>query len=168
MGGAPPMPPAGTGTVAENLRQFIDLGLEVLGRVTPAFAGLVSQPRVLIRFHEMVGGDKAFGAAAAGSDGTNHRPAGQHTGPQADQHTGPDEEGPRGLPDLLTAYLRDEQRLGRIRPSADIGAASILIVGAIHGQIVPRLLFSPPGSTVSTPPGLAARLARTVLDGIAP
>jgi AcrR family transcriptional regulator len=168
MGSAPPMPPAGTGTVAENLRQFIDLGLEVLGRVTPAFAGFVSQPRVLIRFHAMVGGDRAFGTAAADGDGTNHRPTGRHTGPQADRHTGPDEEGPRRLPDLLTAYLRGEQQLGRIRPSADIDAASTLIVGAIHGQIVPRLLFSPPGSPVSTPPGLAARLARTVLDGIAP
>src|ERR1700704_2808887 len=40
MTSAPGMPPAGTGTVAENLRVFIDRGLETLMRVTPAFAGL--------------------------------------------------------------------------------------------------------------------------------
>src|SRR4030088_1525742 len=33
MAGMPGMPEAGTGTVAENLRSFIDTGLEVLGRV---------------------------------------------------------------------------------------------------------------------------------------
>jgi AcrR family transcriptional regulator len=61
MSGAPPMRPAGTGTVAGNLEYFIDRGLDVLGRVSPAFAGLQSQPRVLARFHAMVGGDAAFG-----------------------------------------------------------------------------------------------------------
>ena len=56
MAGLRPMPPAGTGTVAGNLRQFIDAGLEVLARVAPAFAGLLAQPKVLTRFHDMVGG----------------------------------------------------------------------------------------------------------------
>src|SRR5579859_8187330 len=56
------LPEPGTGTVAENLRRFIDGGVEVVGRVTPAFAGLVTQPKVLARFHAMVGGDAAFGA----------------------------------------------------------------------------------------------------------
>jgi hypothetical protein len=41
-------------------------------------------------------------------------------------------------------------------------------VGAIHGQILPRILFNPPGTPITTPPGFAARLAETVLHGIAP
>jgi len=60
MNAAPRLPPAGTGTVAENLRLFIDTGLATLTRVVPAFAGLISQPNVLKRFHAMVGGDAAF------------------------------------------------------------------------------------------------------------
>jgi hypothetical protein len=76
--------------------------------------------------------------------------------------------GPRGLPDLLTAYLQAEQRLGRIDHAADIEAVSTLIVGVIHGQVLPRLLFSPPGTALTSPPGLAGRLAQTVLNGIAP
>ncbi len=58
------LPPPGEGTVAENLRVFIDGGIANLLRVTPAFAGLISQPKVLTRFHAMVGGDAAFDPAA--------------------------------------------------------------------------------------------------------
>ena len=65
MAGAPRLlPPPGEGTVAENLRVFIDGGIANLLRVTPAFAGLMSQPKVLTRFHAMVGGDAAFDPAA--------------------------------------------------------------------------------------------------------
>ena len=60
----PRMPPAGTGTVADNLRLFIDMGLDALARVVPAFAGLLSRPKVLMRFHAMVGGDAAFAGEA--------------------------------------------------------------------------------------------------------
>src|SRR5215831_992160 len=70
MNAAPRLPPAGTGTVAENLRLFIDTGLATLMRVVPAFAGLISQPNVLKRFHAMVGGDAAYaGEAATGGGG---------------------------------------------------------------------------------------------------
>ena len=62
------MPEAGTGTVAENLTVFIGRGMESLYRVAPAFAGLMSQPNVLRRFHAMVGGDPAFAAPAGGQD----------------------------------------------------------------------------------------------------
>jgi AcrR family transcriptional regulator len=143
------LPPPGEGTVAENLQAFIDGGIATLLRVTPAFAGLIGQPKVLARFHAMVGGDPAFDPASADS------------GEAARDHG-------RGLPDLLTAYLRGEQRLGRVRAGVDIDAAAALIVGAMHGQILPRVLFTPPGSPVAIPPGLSARLTDIVLDGIAP
>ena len=176
------LPPPGEGTVAENLRVFIDGGIATLLRVTPAFAGLMSQPKVLARFHAMVGGDAAFDAAAeqagaapdeagepvadagegvAGGSGTGARP-----GQDGDEGAGHGE--PRGLPDLLTAYLAAEQRLGRIDAAADIDAAASLVVGAMHGQILPKVLFAPPGAPVTIPPGLSARLADIVLQGIAP
>jgi AcrR family transcriptional regulator len=173
----PRMPPAGTGTVADNLRLFIDMGLNELVRVVPAFAGLLSQPKVLMRFHAMVGGDAAFAGeaatdGAAGAErkvGAEGEAAGRGTGQgHASPPAGPDDGGPAGLPAVLTAYLRAEQELGRIDPAADIDAAVTLVVGAIHGQILPRVLFSPPGGTITTPPGLAGRLADTVLSGIAP
>ena len=157
MNSAPQLLPApGEGTVAENLRAFIDGGIATLLRVTPAFAGLIGQPKVLARFHAMVGGDPAFDPASA-DDGEAARDDGE-----AARDDG------RGLPDLLTAYLRGEQRLGRIRADVDIDAAAALVVGAMHGQILPRVLFTPPGSPVTIPPGLGARLADIVLDGIAP
>jgi AcrR family transcriptional regulator len=176
MNAAPRLPPAGTGTVAENLRLFIDTGLATLMRVVPAFAGLISQPNVLKRFHAMVGGDAAFaGEAATGGDGTTA--AGEAAAPggetAADGETGGGAEsqaddGQAGLPAILASYLRAEQRLGRIDEAADIDAAVTLVVGAIHGQILPRVLFSPPGSPIIPPPGLAGRLAAAVLSGIAP
>ncbi|HUK67842.1 MAG TPA: hypothetical protein VLW50_03645 [Streptosporangiaceae bacterium] len=52
--------------------------------------------------------------------------------------------------------------------AADVDAASTLLIGAIHGQVLPRVLFTPPGSPITTPPGLARRLAETILSGIAP
>jgi AcrR family transcriptional regulator len=197
MNSRPQMPPPGTGSVAENLRLFIEIGIGALTRVVPAFAGLLSQPKVLKRFHAMVGGDAAFaGAAATGeaqaatgeaqasgegeaqesqaqasgeaqesqaqeSDGTRRGEggAGDETG------HGPD---PAGLPAILTGYLTAEQRLGRISVTADIDAAVTLVVGAIHGQILPRVLFAAPGTPITIPPDLAGRLAETVLGGIAP
>jgi AcrR family transcriptional regulator len=177
------LPPPGEGTVAENLRVFIDGGIANLLRVTPAFAGLISQPKVLTRFHAMVGGDAAFDPAAedasesAGGAGDSAQEAGGGPGDgEGAAGGGPGEDGdrgaspgePRGLPDLLTAYLQGEQRLGRIDATADIAAAASLIVGAMHGQILPKVLFAPPGTPVSIPPGLSTRLADVVLEGIAP
>jgi hypothetical protein len=68
---------------------------------------------------------------------------------------------------MLAAYLRAEQRLGRIAGAADIDAAVILVVGAIHGQVLPRLIFSLPGTVIATPADIPGRLAETVLAGIA-
>ena len=181
MNASPGLPPAGTGTLAENLRLFIDTGLATLTRVVPAFAGLISQPNVLKRFHAMVGGDAAFaGEASTGGDeaaaageataqggetGGAQTGRGETGGGEAESHDG---DGPAGLPAILATYLRAEQRLGRIDEAADIDAAVTLVVGAIHGQILPRVLFSPPGSPLTAPPELAGRLAATVLSGIAP
>jgi len=182
MNAAPGLPPAGTGTVAENLRLFIDTGLATLTRVVPAFAGLISQPNVLKRFHALVGGDAAFAGEAA-TGGGETATAGEAAAPggetAADGATGSDraegeaddgqaDDGQAGLPAILAAYLRAEQRLGRIDEAADLDAAVTLVVGAIHGQILPRVLFSPPGSPITPPPELAGRLAATVLSGIAP
>ncbi len=143
------LPPPGTATVAENLAQFVERGIAVLVRVIPAFAGLLSQPGALRRFHDLVGGDAAFeGAPDAASSVA-------------------EAEG-RGLPDILLRYLLAEQRLGRIDPGADVAAASILLVGAVHGQVLPRVLFAAPGTPFSASPGLGAKLAQVVLDGLAP
>jgi AcrR family transcriptional regulator len=167
MSQAPQMiPEAGTGTVADNLTVFIDRGMESLYRVTPVFAGLMSQPNVLRRFHAMVGGDPAFAAPA----GEQHQAGGQAPAePQAPAgEQRPEPPGPRSLPEILLHYLRAERRLGRIDAGTDLDAATSLIVGAIHGQVLPRVLFAPPGPRPSTPPGLAAQLATTALRGLAP
>jgi hypothetical protein len=135
----------------------------------PAFAGLMSQPGVLRRFHEMVGGDQAFAAPAGGAEheGAEHggeKPAGEEP---RDQEPGvTDSHEPRSLPDILLHYLEGERHLGRIDAGADLDAATSLIVGAVHGQVLPRVLFAPPGGRPATPPGLAAQLARTALRGL--
>ena len=82
MNETPGMPEAGTGSVAENLTVFIDRGMESLYRVVPAFAGLMSQPNVLRRFHAMVGGDAAFAAPAGGE-----QDAGRRAGPRGPRAT---------------------------------------------------------------------------------
>ena len=156
MSEVPRMPEAGTGTLAENLTLFIDRGMETLYRVVPAFAGLMSQPGVLRRFHEMVGGNQAFAAPAGGAG-----PGGLEQGVE-------DPQEPRSLPEILLHYLQGERQLGRIDAGADLDAATSLIVGALHGQVLPRVLFAPPGSRPATPPGLAAQLARTALRGLEP
>src|ERR1039457_920861 len=119
MNETPGMPEAGTGSVAANLTVFIDEGMESLYRVVPAFAGLMSQPNVLRRFHAMVGGDAAFAAPAGERD-----PGGEPASEAPEPHE------PRSLPEILLHYLQAEQRLGRIDAAADLDAATSLIVGA--------------------------------------
>jgi AcrR family transcriptional regulator len=175
MSGAPPMPAAGTGTVAGNLALFIDQGLDVLGRVAPAFAGLQSQPGVLTRFQAMVGGHAAFGVAdgdaageAAGVGESSEAGPGAAGDGAQDNGPGPEAGGPRGLPDMLTAYLDAEQQLGRVSAAADLGAAVMLVVGAIHGQVLPQVLLGRPGRPAPPPPAFAGRLAAIVMNGLAP
>ncbi len=142
-----PTPVPGTDTVAENLEAFVTNGLQVLIKISPAFAGLVTQPKVLTRFRAMVGGDQAFGV---GENRTE------------------EPQDPRSLPDMLTAYLKAEQQQGRIHPEADAPAAARVIVGAIHGQVLPPLLFNPTGQDLHVPADFARKLVTTVLQGIAP
>jgi AcrR family transcriptional regulator len=153
-----PMPPAGTGTLAGNLELFIAGGLATLVQVVPAFVGLLSQPRVLARFHAMVGGDPAFGAGDAGRGGKAE--AGGGAQPEAGEG--------EGLPAILARYLRAEQELGRVGPAADIGSATKLIVGAMHGEVLPGAIFSPGGRPPAPPPDLPARLAAAALAGLVP
>jgi hypothetical protein len=103
----------------------------------------------------MVGGDAAFSAAPAGHDA---QPAGGGDG----------DGGGRGFGELLTRYLEAEQTLGRVDGAADVDAITMLLVGAIHGQVLPRVLFNPPGTPTSMAPGVAERLVRTIIIGIAP
>jgi AcrR family transcriptional regulator len=165
MGGAPSLlPEPGTGTLADNLRRFIAGGLEVLIRVTPAFAGLVTHPKVLVRFHAMVGGNAAFGAEPPDRPPA---PGEEGAGAAADEDADAGQRN-RGLPDMLSAYLRAEQRIGRVAAGADVDAAVILIVGAIHGQVLPQLIFSPPGAAITVSPDVPGRLAATILAGLEP
>jgi AcrR family transcriptional regulator len=159
------LPEAGTGTVADNLAEFIDRGLAVLIRVVPAFAGLLSQPKVLSRFHAMVGGGAAFGTPDAAAEGTAAGPSADQPGP-AEQPSGEPE--PAGLPELLTRYLLAEQRLGRIDAEVNVEAVSTLIVGAIHGQVLPRVVFATPGEPITFPRGLGEQLAGAAMRGLAP
>ena len=128
--------PPGTGTVADNLRLFIDGGLDVLARVAPAFAGLLSQPKVLTRFHAMVGGDAAFVGTRGRREATDRpREPGRP-------------RGPAGCPISCRLPAR-RAGLGRIDEAADIDAAVTLIVGTIHGEILPRVMFAPPGTRIA-------------------
>ncbi|HEV2376168.1 MAG TPA: helix-turn-helix domain-containing protein [Streptosporangiaceae bacterium] len=164
MASAPAMlPPPGSSTVTANLQTFIEHGIATLERITPAFAGLLSQPGVLTRFHALAGHSIASGLGTAeGGAGEGDQEAAHASG--------------RGFGDLLQEYLRAEQRLGRLAVEADTGAAAALIVGAIHGQVLPRAVFTAPagGAAPPTEPAptahseLAHRLATTLLRGIAP
>ena len=112
MAAGPRMPEPGTGTVADNLRGFIESGLETLAQVAPAFAGLMSQPGVLIRFHAMVGGEAAFGADAAGGRRADRRAAGRTANPR----------GPAGSPTSCAATCAPS-RGSAASTSADVEAA---------------------------------------------
>ncbi|NKY52948.1 TetR/AcrR family transcriptional regulator [Nocardia vermiculata] len=53
--GFPPLPAAGSGSVAENLAVCLQQGLALHRAVLPVFAGLITQPAVLARFAESEG-----------------------------------------------------------------------------------------------------------------
>ncbi len=50
-----PFAEAGSATVVENLSTLITQGLHALSRIVPVFASLMSEPRVIARFHQLPG-----------------------------------------------------------------------------------------------------------------
>src|SRR5262249_10444246 len=61
----PAMPPAGTGSVAGNLRRFIEIGIEALTQGTPAFAGPPAHPGAPTRLSPPIGRHAAAPAPTA-------------------------------------------------------------------------------------------------------
>jgi AcrR family transcriptional regulator len=78
------------------------------------------------------------------------------------------EQGPAPLPGVLGDYLLAEQRLGRVAADADPRAAGVLLIGACHDLVLPRVLLDPTDLTVDVPDDLVVSLVRTVLHGILP
>ena len=71
--------------------------------------------------------------------------------------------GPHIPIDLLAAYLRAEQTLGRVSPDADPHAAASLLLGAcVHRAFAHAATDTPPDASA-----FAKNLARTLLAGIA-
>ncbi len=78
------LPAAGSGTVEANLRVYLEFGLTTLGRLLPAFGGVIGQPKIMARFvdhfsAELSGGipdlfgnylraEQKLGRIAAGAD----------------------------------------------------------------------------------------------------
>ncbi|ALG11003.1 TetR/AcrR family transcriptional regulator [Kibdelosporangium phytohabitans] len=65
--------------------------------------------------------------------------------------------------DRLAGYLEAEQRQGRLRPDADTGAATALIVGICHETVLSSLLPHTPATRAASVDAIVA----TVLSGIA-
>jgi AcrR family transcriptional regulator len=155
MEGMPPMPPAGTGTVAENLRQFIDIGIGALARVVPPSPGCSHSRRFSsgsMRWSaEMPRSPATRRQAATGGRRRRGRRAGgtRRRGSNADR--------PGGLPGILTAYLRAEQqtgphpRGGRRRCGRDAGLSARSTARSCRG------FSQPAGSSIMPPPDLAGR-----------
>ena len=64
---------------------------------------------------------------------------------------------------LLSPAFRDPANRGAL-----IKSPVELIVGTVHGEVLPRVVFAPPGIQVTIEADLAGRIAATVLAGIAP
>ncbi|GAA0439757.1 TetR family transcriptional regulator [Acrocarpospora corrugata] len=123
----------GQDTLEANLRAYLDYALRLHMAIMPAFAGLVSQPKVLARFAEL-------------------------SNPMADG---------QGLQANLAAYLRAEQRLGRLRSTANPDAAATILIGACHELILPRLYVQgAQPSPNDIPPGYIDGIVTTLINGI--
>jgi len=132
MSSAPPPPPAGEGTVEENLRAHTTRSLGVLIAILPAFAGVTSQPKVLA------------GSTALPIPG------------EAPLHS------------ALARYLRDEQRLGRVNPAANVDAAVAMVLGACHELVLPHVFYGSPATDLIVPPGFVDQIVTTLVHGIGP
>jgi AcrR family transcriptional regulator len=70
------------------------------------------------------------------------------------------------LGDELAAYLRAEQRLGRLAGDANVDAAATMLNGACHELVLPQLFSGSTPGELQVPPGFVTDLAATVLNGI--
>ncbi|WP_091067472.1 TetR/AcrR family transcriptional regulator [Micromonospora humi] len=131
LAGAVPQP--GEGSLAGNLRVWLDRSLALHAAILPALAGLTTQPKLLARLAEL--------PALPGGD--------------------------PGVRAEFADYLRAEQRLGRVAPTADPRAAATLLVGVCHDLVLSRLL-DPAGGPPQPDPELVAALVDTLLRGVAP
>lgn len=129
------VPEPGTGTVEVNLRTLVARGFAAHVVILPAFAGLLSQPKVLAAFARLA-----------------------------------DAEGAPAMRATVADYLRAEQRLGRVSASADVAAVAVMISGAWHDVVLPRLFRGEPtpedAAAEQVPDGLVESLVATVLHGI--
>jgi AcrR family transcriptional regulator len=75
--------------------------------------------------------------------------------------------GPHKSYDLLAAYLRAEQRTGRINPRADADAAAQLLVGACLGRAMLRR-FTGRQDSAGDDERFSRAVVRTLLEGLAP
>ncbi|MCI0439932.1 MAG: TetR/AcrR family transcriptional regulator [Chloroflexi bacterium] len=75
--------------------------------------------------------------------------------------------GPHRANEGLTAYLRQEQRLGRISASADPEAAAALLLGACH-QRATYALFLGKENLASSDERFVKDLVRTLTQGLSP
>ena len=66
MSNAGPLPAAGVGDVADNLCDHVVRAVGMLMRILPVFSGLLTQPKVIARFHELAG----FGMGHGGLPGS--------------------------------------------------------------------------------------------------
>jgi AcrR family transcriptional regulator len=64
----------------------------------------------------------------------------------------------------VAAYLRAEQRRGRVQPDADVDAVALLLTGALHELA----LFGPHGPKTGTADALVTRIVATVMCALNP
>jgi AcrR family transcriptional regulator len=72
------------------------------------------------------------------------------------------------LHSALARYLRDEQRLGRVNPAANVDAAVAMVLGACHELVLPHVFYGSPATELTVPPGFVDQLVTTLVHGIAP
>jgi AcrR family transcriptional regulator len=76
--------------------------------------------------------------------------------------------GPHRAWEPVVAYLRAEQRLGRVTPAADPAAAALLLLGACQQLVFVELMTGPETLPFRDRPDPAPELVATLLAGLAP
>jgi AcrR family transcriptional regulator len=76
--------------------------------------------------------------------------------------------GPHRAWEPVVAYLRAEQRLGRVAADVDPAAAALLLLGACQQLVFVELMTGPEALPFRDPPDPAPALVATLLAGLAP